>query len=143
MENSRYSDYEHQQIAEKEYDNYNIGNRIMINKEKDLVGYVSEIKNKLSGENTYIVTDIKLPDTPTTDHLAKVGHVTLLYQGSQDVWDWTLNNVPMAVRIHAPDFVPTRPTIQLRDAAKTLQETFDKYPNANISIYGHSLGDIY
>ncbi|MBF0780363.1 MULTISPECIES: hypothetical protein [unclassified Granulicatella] len=136
------TDKERQELSEKQYKSYKINSPVRLNEEKDLVGYVSEIKNKLSGENTYIVTDIKLPDTPTTDDLAKVGHVTLLYQGSQDVRDWTLNNVPMVVRIHAPDFVPTRPTIQLRDAAKTLQETLDKYPNANISIYGHSLGDI-
>ncbi|MBF0780367.1 MULTISPECIES: SA1320 family protein [unclassified Granulicatella] len=142
MVNNQYTDREREYIAKQQYTNHEPGSQILtLDKERN-IGYVSEIKNKLSGENTYIVTDIKLPDTPTTDDLAKVGHVTLLYQGSQDVRDWTLNNVPMVVRIHAPDFVPTRPTIQLRDAAKTLQETLDKYPNANISIYGHSLGSM-
>ena len=151
MKSKIYNDYERQQIAEKEYDIYGIGNTIKINTDTEIIGYVSEIKSKLSGENTYIVTDVPLPVNPTEEDLAKVGHITVLYQGStanlveqpaETLVDWGINDAFMAARILVPDVIPTRPTIQLRDASHTLQETLEKYPNATFSIYGHSLGSM-
>ena len=151
MKSKIYNDYERQQIAEKEYDIYGIGNTIKINTDTEIIGYVSEIKSKLSGENTYIVTDVPLPVNPTEEDLSKVGHITVLYQGStanlveqpaETLVDWGINDAFMAARILVPDVIPTRPTIQLRDASHTLQETLEKYPNATFSIYGHSLGSM-
>ena len=151
MEIKQYSDLERQEIAEREYRKYNSGDEVRINEEKDLIGYVSEIKSKLSGENTYIVTDVPLPVNPTEEDLSKVGHITVLYQGStanlveqpaETLVDWGINDAFMAARILVPDVIPTRPTIQLRDASHTLQETLEKYPNATFSIYDHSLGSM-
>lgn len=140
---TQFTDRERVELAEKQYQSYYAGEPVRISKDGKLVGYVSEIKDKLSGENTYIVTDIELPDNPTIEDLEKVKNVTVLYQGSSlTAQDWILNNAFMGLRISVPDFIPTRPTIQLRDAADTLKETLEKYPNANIEVYGHSLGSM-
>ena len=146
-----YTDKERKEMAERQYEKYDEGTRVLISSSGETVGYVSEIKSKLSGENTYIVTDVPLPVNPTEEDLAKVGHITVLYQGStanlveqpaETLVDWGINDAFMAARILVPDVIPTRPTIQLRDASHTLQETLEKYPNATFSIYGHSLGSM-
>ena len=72
MDNSNYTDKQIIDIANKEYDNYTKGNIVRIDKNKIIIGYVSEVNHKAWGEDSYVVTDEKMPENPTADDVAKV-----------------------------------------------------------------------
>jgi hypothetical protein len=143
-----YSDKQHVAIAKEEYTEYKEGQLVKIDKGATKIGYVSKVvNNKNTGEQSYIITDIKLPKNPTPDQLASVKNVTVLYRGSTapfsgDDWmtDWVKNDVPIAKQIVTNDF--TGPTPQLKSAAETLNKQMGLYPNAYFDIYGHSLGSM-
>jgi hypothetical protein len=84
----KYTDKQNFEIAMKQYPeggtDYTIGRLISIKDgdETIKVGYVAEVIHKPSGEDTYILTDKKLPENPTPKQLAEVTEVTILYQGS-------------------------------------------------------------
>ena len=46
MDNSNYTDKQIIDIANKEYDNYTKGNIVRIDKNKIIIGYVSEVNHK-------------------------------------------------------------------------------------------------
>jgi hypothetical protein len=143
-----FSDFQRVDIAENEYKNYKEGQDVYIDDGATKIGYVSKVvNNKNTGEQSYIITDIKLPENPTPDQLASVKNVTVLYRGSTapfsgDDWmtDWVKNDVPIAKQIVTNDF--TGPTPQLKSAAETLNKQMGLYPNAYFDIYGHSLGSM-
>jgi hypothetical protein len=143
-----FSDFQRVDIAENEYKNYKEGQDVYIDDGATKIGYVSKVvNNKNTGEQSYIITDIKLPENPTPDQLASVKNVTVLYRGSTapfsgDDWmtDWVKNDVPIAKQIVTNDF--TEPTPQLKSAAETLNKQMGLYPNAYFDIYGHSLGSM-
>lgn len=112
---------------------------------EDIFGYVSEVNHKASGEDSYVITDIKMPENPTEEDLAKVKNVTILFQGStfdfsklkETLVDWIPNNARMTFNHFV---INTGPSEQLQTASDTMQAVLKKYPNAQIDMYAHSLG---
>lgn len=155
---SNFSDEQRQEIAELQYKNLKEGAEVSLDDSSSTkIGYVSKVvNNKETGEQTYIVTDKKLPANPTSKDLESVTSVTVLYRGStapgvnavnpwdpnhSDVWmDWKDNDVPIAKQILTNNF--TGPTPQLASSANTLNEQMALYKNAYFDIYGHSLGSM-
>ena len=112
---------------------------------EDIYGYVSEVNHKKSGEDSYVITDIPMPENPTDEDFARVKNITILFQGStfdlsklkETLVDWGLNNARMTFNHYA---INTGPSEQLQTASDTMQAVLKKYPNAQIDVYGHSLG---
>ena len=78
-----YTDKEYVQIAQQEYEQFDVGNSVTIGEgvNKKTIGYVSEvINNPKTGEQTYIVTD----GNPKTQKPEDVKKVTFLNQGRED-----------------------------------------------------------
>lgn len=163
---SKYTDEQNFLIMKKQYPendiDYNIGELITVDGVK--VGYVSEVIHKPSGEDTYILTDKKLPENPTPKQLAEVKEVTMLYQGSttddllRDIpTDWIITDLAIAAHVYTgtpiydgnsyeyqntPSMWNTKinkPIKQLDDMSDTLNSSMIKYPNAGFRLYGHSL----
>ena len=163
---SKYTDEQNFLIMKKQYPendiDYNIGELITVDGVK--VGYVSEVIHKPSGEDTYILTDKKLPENPTPKQLAEVTEVTMLYQGSttddllRDIpTDWIITDLAIAAHVYTgtpiydgnsyeyqntPSMWNTKinkPIKQLDDMSDTLNSSMIKYPNAGFRLYGHSL----
>ena len=130
-----------------------IKNKIDIDKGNISIGYVSQVINNPSGEQSFVITHTDRfvsPVAPLPERLA-VKEVTVLYRGSTgldkikkqtgDVWqDWVVNNVDMARKILAAE--QGAPPPQLRTSAETLKEAMRHYPNAQFFVYGHSLGSM-
>ena len=163
---SKYTDEQNFLIMKKQYPendiDYNIGELITVDGVK--VGYVSEVIHKPSGEDTYILTDKKLPENPTPKQIAEVKEVTMLYQGSttddllRDIpTDWIITDLAIAAHVYTgtpiydgnsyeyqntPSMWNTKtnkPIKQLDDMSDTLNSSMIKYPNAGFRLYGHSL----
>ena len=163
---SKYTDEQNFLIMKKQYPendiDYNIGELITVDGVK--VGYVSDVIHKPSGEDTYILTDKKLPENPTPKQLAEVKEVTMLYQGSttddllRDIpTDWIITDLAIAAHVYTgtpiydgnsyeyqntPSMWNTKinkPIKQLDDMSDTLNSSMIKYPNAGFRLYGHSL----
>lgn len=99
------------------------------------IGYVAQkVDNPDSGLQAYVLTDEKTGTPPD-----KVTHVTVLYRGSNEPKDF-LNPDRQAAESVLTGKPFTKPDPQYTDSAKLLTDTLRKYPNAHISIYGHSLG---
>ena len=152
-------------ISRAEYKKYKVNGvcEIEYKGENIKIGTVSQVISKDSGEDTYVLTDIALPENPTAKDYAKVKEITILYQGSTlNTDDWVVTDFDIAaklpdkytdisyntngretvtVKAKDPNTVEVPPQ-QLKDAAQTLDEIMEKYPNAKITIYGHSLGSM-
>ena len=132
--NSMYSDYERKLIAEKEYDNtLQVDNDIYIETRKSSIGTVRQVIENETGIKVYVVES---PDQ---------SEVSVLYEGSKapfdEGWevDWLANDIPMAQNILKGE---EGVTSQLKAAASILDDIMLEYPNAKISVYGHSLGSM-
>ena len=79
---TKYTDQERVNIALNEYRYYRIGEEVLINDTSKSIGYVSDFKDKSTGEWTYVVTDKRLGENPSIMELASVKKVTLLYRES-------------------------------------------------------------
>ena len=79
----KYNDEERIEIAKREYYNYEKGNPVLIGKGNLPIGYVADFKDKVTGEQTYVVTDKRLGEDPSIMALASAKKVTLLYRGSK------------------------------------------------------------
>lgn len=142
----RMTDEERIKMISQSYMNLEVNKKISVNRQT--YGYVSKIiDNKKSGEKSFIITD----GNPKVQKPKEVKQITILYQGSiginkilvnpGDVWrDWGVNNLPTAVQVINAGGATAMP--QLKSAAHTLQETMQMYPNAKVSVYGHSLGSM-
>lgn len=142
---SYYSDKEHVEIAQLEYSKLSIGQELKIKDKTKTIGYVSQVINNLSGEQSFVITHTDrfvFPVAPLPERLA-VKEVTVLYRGSTgldkikkqtgDVWqDWVVNNVDMARKILAAE--QGAPPPQLRSSAETLKEAMRQYPNAQFFV---------
>lgn len=140
------TDEERIKMISQSYMNLEVNKKISVNRQT--YGYVSKIiDNKKSGEKSFIITD----GNPKVQKPKEVKQITILYQGSiginkilvnpGDVWrDWGVNNLPTAVQVINAGGATAMP--QLKSAAHTLQETMQMYPNAKVSVYGHSLGSM-
>ena len=82
---------------------------------EDIYGYVSEVNHKKSGEDSYVITDIPMPENPTDEDFARVKNITILFQGStfdlsklkETLVDWGLNNARMTFNHYAINTGPS------------------------------------
>lgn len=151
-----YSDETNMNIAKEEYKNREPG-YILKTEDNEYVGTLSDANDNRSnnGEqiHTYTKTEgsnkIVSPDAPLSER-EKVEEITILYRGSTapteilsnggDVLrDWGANDIPMAGKIMLGEKGATG---QLEASSDYLKEMMDKYPNAKINIYAHSLGSM-
>ncbi|HAO5758509.1 TPA: hypothetical protein IP900_002872, partial [Listeria monocytogenes] len=155
------NDYERVKLAQKEYDKLTVEGAVNIptaNGTEKTIGIVSQkINNKSTGEQSYIITDKYTPPTASISERNKVKELTILYKGStapangnfnvpkhpdyKDVRkDWLSNDIPTAIQITNGGGSTVTP--QLKTSAETLKQTMKLYPNAQIYVYGHSLGSM-
>ena len=105
----------------------------------------------VSGDGEQVYAVVKNPDENAED----VQEVTVLFRGSTspdhvfketgDVWnDWAENDLVIGTRILKQSIPSDRDksTEQLKASARALKDIMEKYPNAKINIYGHSLGSM-
>ncbi|EMV4562505.1 DUF2974 domain-containing protein, partial [Listeria monocytogenes] len=155
------TDQERVELAQKEYEDYKLKDKVKIlkvNGNEQTIGIVSQkINNKSTGEQSYIITDKYTPPTASISERNKVKEITILYKGStapangnlnvpkhpdyKDVRkDWLSNDIPTAIQITNGGGSTVTP--QLKTSAETLKQTMKLYPNAQIYVYGHSLGSM-
>lgn len=150
-----YSDETNMNIAKEEYKNRPPG-YVLKTENNEVVGTLSDANDNRSnnGEQiyTYTKTDgsnkVVSPDAPLSER-EKVEEITILYRGSTAPGkgadnadakrDWLDNDVPMATKIKLGGKGATG---QLEASSDYLKEMMEKYPNAKINIYGHSLGSM-
>ncbi|NVX59979.1 DUF2974 domain-containing protein [Listeria monocytogenes] len=159
--NGAYTDQERVELARKEYAKINQEEVVKIptaDGTEKTIGIVSQkINNKSTGEQSYIITDKYTPPTASISERNKVKELTSLYKGStapangnfnvpkhpdyKDVRkDWLSNDIPTAIQITNGGGSTVTP--QLKTSAETLKQTMNLYPNAQIYVYGHSLGSM-
>lgn len=154
------TDQERVELAKKEYSKLELKQEVNIsisNREKKIGNVSQTINNKAAGQQTYIITKKYTPPTASHIERSKVKEVTVLYRGSTaptlasgltpfhkdslDVWtDWGVNDIPTAIQITNGGGSTVTP--QLKTSAETLKQTMKLYPNAQIYVYGHSLGSM-
>ena len=132
--NRIYTDLQNKIISEAEYDkSLKVGSPINVpdGNNEITVGIVKEIFHDISGLDGYVVENVETKE------------VIVLFQGSKQPFslggliDWGLNDIPMVVNIFL-QFQAATP--QLYAAAKKLNQILIDYPEAQISLYTHSLG---
>lgn len=148
----KYINDPHLQIAMTEYqpnmkeDKYEVNTQYNQN-----VGYVTQVYNNTTGAGEQVYAVVENPNEKAED----VQEVTVLFRGSTgpdhilneapDVWnDWAENDAVIAKRIVMQSNPSDRDnsTEQLKASARALKDVMEKYPNAKINIYGHSLGSM-
>ena len=150
-----YSDETNMNIAKEEYKNREPG-YILNTEDNEYLGTLSDVNDDRTnnGEQIYTYTrtegsdEIVSPDASLSER-EKVEEITILYRGStapgigadnEDARkDWLNNDVPMAEKIMLGEKGATG---QLEASSDYLKEMMEKYPNAKINIYGHSLGSM-
>ena len=152
-----YSDETNVNLAKEEYENRNIGDSLRTYPGNEYVGILSDANDNRSdnGEQIYTYTktsgsnEVVSPNAPLSER-EKVEEITILYRGSTapteifsnggDVLrDWGANDIPMAGKIMLGEKGATG---QLEASSDYLKEMMEKYPNAKINIYAHSLGSM-
>lgn len=131
-----YSDHERQSIANEEYSVYEPSDPLTIKNDKGKLEDIGTVRQVIENETGLKVYVVESPDQ---------SEVFVLYEGSKapgkDGWevDWKVNDIPMAKNIitNKKEVTP-----QLESAATTLNNVLEKYPNAKISVYAHSLGSM-
>ncbi|HEL1606628.1 TPA: DUF2974 domain-containing protein [Streptococcus suis] len=130
----KYTDRDRQKIANKEYSAYKFGDEVNIGtlEHPRYIGTVRKVLKDATGLDGYVVEE---PD----------GNVIVLFQGSKGpgkegaAADWMDNDLPMAHNIISNK---SEVTPQLQSASRTLNQVLKDYPNAQITVYGHSLGSM-
>ena len=139
------------QTAMAEYqDNMGEGRTLYDQYEREL-GTVTRVYDNTTGAGEQVYAVVKNPDENAED----VQEVTVLFRGSTgpdhilheapDVWnDWAENDLVIGTRILKQSIPSDRDksTEQLKASARALKDIMEKYPNAKINIYGHSLGSM-
>ena len=131
-----YTDYERFQIAKKEYDKELAVDKPVEIGDNDNAKAIGTVRQVIENE-----TGIKVYVVESPDH----SEVSVLYEGSkapfEEGWevDWLENDLPMAQSILKGE---EGVTSQLKAAASILDDIMLGYPNAKISVYGHSLGSM-
>lgn len=134
------TDKERVEIAKLEYQQLEL-NRDAITEGGLNIGKVKEvIKNDYTGLFTYVIESNNQKE------------IFVLYRGSAAPGkkgafvDWCLNDIPAALQIlglpEPISSVGLSATPQMWQAATVLNKILKNYPNAKISIYGHSLGSM-
>ncbi|PQF21687.1 hypothetical protein [Enterococcus mundtii] len=70
------------ELAKKQYDNLKLTNSTALNKDKMIIGYVSHINSKITGEQSFIIIDNYVPLSAPLSEGESVKEVTVLYRGS-------------------------------------------------------------
>ncbi|HEL9638427.1 TPA: DUF2974 domain-containing protein [Streptococcus suis] len=130
----KYTDRDRQKIANKEYSAYKFGDEVNIGtlEHPRYIGTVRKVLKDATGLDGYVVEE---PD----------GNVIVLFQGSKGpgkegaAADWLDNDLPMAHNIISNK---SEVTPQLQSASRSLNQVLKDYPNAQITVYGHSLGSM-
>ena len=148
----KYINDPHLQIAMTEYQPNMKENKYEVNTQYNQnVGYVTQVYNNTTGAGEQVYAVVKNPKENAED----VEEVTVLFRGSTgpdhilneapDVWnDWAENDAVIAKRIMLqkdPSY-QDKSTEQLKASARALKDIMEKYPNAKINVYGHSLGSM-
>ena len=148
------TDRVHKEIAESEYNSYVVGKEAKTNN-YNKIGKTLDFNDNRSGngEQIYAIAsdgNNALPNASLSERV-KVKEITLLYRGSTNPLesvtgkagevgrDWGLNNTVLGLKIGTGQRGVTG---QLEASADYLKEIMEKYPNAKINIYGHSLGSM-
>ena len=139
------------QIAMTEYDSEMDLDHVVKTQSGDQIGTVTQVYNNTTGAGEQVYAVVKNPKENAED----VQEVTVLFRGSTgpdhilneapDVWnDWAENDSVIAKRIIMQSDLSDRDqsTEQLKASARALKDIMEKYPNAKINIYGHSLGSM-
>ena len=151
----KYSDEFNLKIAKREYDNNNVGFKLNI--DGNYIATLSDVNDNRTNNGEQIFTytktkygkDVVTPDASFSER-QKVEEITILYQGSTSPLnseakegevsrDWVDNDLKMAQRILSGD---KNATGQLEASSEYLKEMMEKYPNAKVNIYTHSLGSM-
>ncbi|MBO1103528.1 DUF2974 domain-containing protein [Enterococcus hirae] len=142
-------------LARKEYDPLKPKQIIKIDDDTIKIGEVSQVFNKPTGEQSFVITDHYVSPNASLAERETVKEVTVLYRGSTapsignvfdsenpTFWDvradWIVNDMPTALQVLSNGGAVAMP--QLQSSADTLQQAMNTYPNALVSVYGHSLG---
>ena len=146
----KYVDDSNLQIAMTEYNDNSINREVKDQYDRS-VGTVTRVYDNTTGAGEQVYAVVKNPDENAED----VQEVTVLFRGSTgpdhilheapDVWnDWAENDSVIAKRIIMQSDLSDRDqsTEQLKASARALKDIMEKYPNAKINIYGHSLGSM-
>ena len=159
---ARYTDKENVEIAQQEYENHKVGYSLETSGSGKYVGTLSDANNNRTNNGEQIFTYTKtstgreaVPPTASAEERAQVKEITIMYQGSAspsnfftnpgEFWrDWVNNDIPAAINIKRGEYLglTSKPTGQWEASAAYLKEMMEKYPNAKINIYGHSLGSM-
>ena len=138
------------QIAMTEYRNLKLDN-IARTPNNDILGTVTQVYNNTTGAGEQVYAVVENSD----EEADKVQEVTVLFRGSTgpdhfweetaDFWnDWAENDAVIAKRIMLQKDLSyqDKSTEQLKASARALKDIMEKYPNAKINVYGHSLGSM-
>ena len=159
---AQYTDKENVEIAQHEYENHKVGYSLETSDSGKYVGTLSDANDNRTNNGEQIYTYTKtangkdaVPPTASAEERAQVKEITIMYQGSASlsniytnpiefVKDWFLNDGPAAVNIAKGEWTgyPSKAPGQWEASAAYLKEMMEKYPNAKINIYGHSLGSM-
>lgn len=132
----QYSDHERQKIANEEYTKYSETESMEIINDKGEIEDIGTVRQVIENE-----TGIKVYVVESPDH----SEVSVLYEGSKapfdEGWevDWFENDIPMAHSILTGE---KGTTSQLKASADILNDVLVSYPNAKVTVYGHSLGSM-
>ncbi len=152
-----YKDEENKYLALQEYqNNLKVGDELRL-PNHNYVATLSDINDNRTNNGEQIFTYTKTrngkgsvtPDASLSER-QKVEEITILYQGSTSPLnfkakegevgrDWVDNDLEMAKRILSGD---KNATGQLEASSEYLKEMMEKYPNAKVNIYTHSLGSM-
>ena len=146
----KYVDDSNLQIAMTEYNDNSINREVKDQYDRS-VGTVTQVYNNTTGAGEQVYAVVKNPN----EKADKVQEVTVLFRGSTgpdhilneapDVWnDWAENDAVIAKRIMLQKDLSyqDKSTEQLKASARALKDIMEKYPNAKINVYGHSLGSM-
>ena len=131
-----YTDYERFQIEKKEYDKELAVDKPVEIGDNDNAKPIGTVRQVIEDETGLKALVVESPDR---------SEVSVLYEGSKapfdEGWevDWLANDIPMAQNILKGE---EGVTSQLKAAASILDDIMLEYPNAKISVYGHSLGSM-
>mgnify|MGYP000890186031 CR=1 FL=1 len=149
--NEQYVNDKNLQTAMTEYDSEMDLDHVVKTQSGDQIGTVTQVYNNTTGAGEQVYAVVKNPN----EKADKVQEVTVLFRGSTgpdhilneapDVWnDWAENDAVIAKRIMLQKDLSyqDKSTEQLKASARALKDIMEKYPNAKINVYGHSLGSM-
>ena len=156
-DNYMFSDKQNMLVAQKEYESDPYIGKVLNTHDIPYIATLSDINDNRTNNGEQIFTytktrhglDAVTPNASLSER-QKVEEITILYQGSTSPLnskakegevsrDWVDNDLEMAKRILSGD---KNATGQLEASSEYLKEMMEKYPNAKVNIYTHSLGSM-